>query len=311
MLQMKTLYCRIYPLKGFDMLRFTILFWLCSFVGYAQIECDVTVNFDQVSASKDKLVNFERDLETYINSQKWSVDDLGGEKIKCTMNIFITAADGNSFKAQAFIGSSRPVFIGKKPSDKKTPMIRIFDDKWDFVYIQGQPLFRNETQYDPLTDFIDFYMYIIVGFDYDSYDKLSGTQYFRKAFSICTQAPSSATGWDRGTGSTYSKYNFTEEILNPTNQSFREGWHSYHFRGLDLLATKPEKGYENILVMLNNIKSLKQNSNPRAVLFKTFFDTKYSELAEVFKGYGDINVYQLLIQVDQAHQTAYEEAAKK
>ncbi|MFZ4620933.1 MAG: DUF4835 family protein [Bacteroidota bacterium] len=291
------------------MLRSLLVFCWCSMIAYAQIECDVTVNLEQVSSAKDKLQNFERDIETYINSQKWSSEDLGGEKIKCTMNIFFTSADGNSFKAQAFIGSSRPVFVGKNPSQKKTPMIRIFDDKWDFTYVQGQPLYRNETQYDPLTDFIDYYMFLVMGFDYDSYDKLSGTPFFRKASLICSQAPSSATGWDRSSGSTYSKYNFTEEILNPTNQSFREGWHAYHFRGLDLLGTKPEKGYDNILLMVNNIKALKQNSNPRALLFRIFFDTKYGELAEVFKGYNDKNVYQTLIQVDQAHQTSYEEAA--
>lgn len=291
------------------MLRSLFVFCCLSMIGYAQIECDVTVNLEQVSSAKDKLLNFERDIESYINGQKWSSEDIGGEKIKCTMNIFITAADGNSFKAQAFIGSSRPIFVGKNPSQKKTPMIRIFDDKWDFTYVQGQPLYRNETQYDPLTDFIDYYMYLVMGFDYDSYDKLSGTPFFRKASLICSQAPSSATGWDRGTGSTYSKYNFTEELLNPTNQLFREGWYAYHFRGLDLLATKPEKGYENIMLMVNNIKSLKQNSNPRAILFKIFFDTKYGELAEVFKGYNDKNIYQTLIQIDQAHQTSYEEAS--
>ena len=293
------------------MFRFAVVVCFFSMTGFAQIDCDVTVNFDQVSAAKDKLVNFERDIETYVNSQKWSSDDLGGEKIKCTMNIFFTSADGNSYKAQVFIGSARPIFVGKNPSEKKTPILRIFDDKWEFDYIQSQPLFRNESQYDPLTDFIDYYMFVVLGFDYDSYDKLSGTQYFRKAFTICNQAPSSASGWDRGTGATYSKYNFMEEILNPNNQPFREGWHSYHFRGLDLLATKPEKGYENMLALVNNIKLLKQNSNPRAILFRIFFDTKYSELAEVFKGYsGNSSVYQLLIQVDQAHQKTYEEAAK-
>lgn len=280
-------------------------------VAPAQIDCDVTVNFEQVSAAKDKLKNFERDVENYINSQKWSSTDLGGDKIKCTMNIFFTSAsDGNSFKAQAFIGSSRPVFIGKKPSSRSTPMVRIFDDKWDFVYVDGQPLFRNETQFDALTDFIDFYMMVVMGFDFDSYDKLGGTEYFRKAFTMCNQAPSSASGWDRGTGSTYSKYNLMEEVLSPNNQSFREGWHSYHFRGLDLLATKPDKAYDNMLVLLNNIKTLKQTSNPRAILFKNFFDTKYSELAEVFKGYKDRSVYQLLVQIDQAHQNAYDEAAR-
>jgi hypothetical protein len=285
---------------------------IVSAIGYAQIDCDVTVNFEQVSAAKDKLANFERDVERYINSQKWSTADMGGEKIKCTINIFFTsAADGNSYKAQAFIGSSRPIFIGKNPSAKSTPMLRIFDDKWDFAYVDGQPLFRNETQFDPLTDFLDFYMMLILGFDFDSYEKLGGTEYFRKAFTMCNQAPSNASGWDRGTGSTYSKYNLLEEVLNPNNQSFREGWYSYHFRGLDLLATKPEKGYDNMIVMLNNIKTLKQTSNPRAILFKNFFDVKYGELAEVFKGYKDTSIYQLLVQIDQAHQNAYDEAMKE
>lgn len=291
--------------------QFTSLILLTTLMGYGQIDCDVTVNFEQVSAAKEKLQNFERDVESYVNSQKWSTDDLAGEKIKCTINIFFTSAsDGNSYKAQAFIGSSRPIFVGKNPSQKSTPMVRIFDDKWDFVYIDGQPLFRNEAQYDPLTDFLDFYMLVILGFDYDSYDKLSGTDYFRKAFTMCNQAPSNANGWDRGTGSTYSKYNLLEEILNPNNQSFREGWHTYHFRGLDLLATKPERAYENMLVLLNTIKTLKQSTNPRALLFKNFFDTKYGELAETFKGYHDRSVFQLLTQIDQAHQNAYEEASK-
>ncbi len=293
------------------MLKYMLLFCLGTTYGLAQIECDVTVNFDQVSNAKDKLQRFERDIESYINSQKWSTEDLGGVKIKCTMNIFFTSAsEGNSYKAQAFIGSFRPIFIGKNPSSKNTPMLRVFDDKWDFIYIEGQPLFKNDLQYDPLTDFIDFYMYLILGFDFDSYDKFSGTEYFRKAFNICNQAPSNANGWDRGTGSTYSKYNLLEEILNPNNQSFREGWHAYHFRGLDLIATKPERGYEQMINMVKTIQTLKQTSNPRSILFKNFFDTKYGELAEVLKGYSDKSVYKLLIQVDQAHQNSYEEASK-
>jgi hypothetical protein len=293
------------------MLRYIFLFFAASFICYAQIDCDVTVNFDQISSAKDRLQNFEHDVESYVNSQKWSTDDLGGEKIKCSINIFITgASDPNSFTAQAFIGSSRPVFVGKNPSSKKTPMVRVFDDKWEFTYVSGQPLYRNETQYDPLTDFLDFYMYLIIGFDYDSYQKMTGSPYFRKAFTICNQAPSNAKGWERVSGSTYAKYNLLEEILNPNNQLFREGWYSYHYRGLDLLATKPDKGFENIQVMLNNIKKIKETSNPRAILFKSFFDTKYGELADVFKGYNDKGVFQLLIQLDQAHQTAYEEAAK-
>lgn len=293
------------------MLRYLLVFFFFLSYGVAQIECDVTINFEQISSVQDRLQNFEQDIENYINSQKWSTDDLGGEKIKCTINIFFTGAtDANSYQAQAFIGSSRPIFVGKNPSNRMTPMVRIFDDKWEFTYVNGQPLYRNEAQYDPLTDFIDFYMYVILGYDYDSYEQMSGTEYFRKAFSICNTAPSGAKGWDRGTGSTYSKYNLMEEILNPTNRTFREGFHQYHFRGLDLLATKADKGYENMIILLNTIQKLKSTSNPRALLFKTFFDTKYGELAEIFKGYGDKKIFVLLSQIDQAHVSTYEEAAR-
>ena len=293
------------------MLRYLFVFSLFSAQLLAQIDCDVTINFEQISSVQDRLQNFERDIENYINSQKWSTEDLDGEKIKCTMNIFFTGAtDANTYQAQVFIGSSRPIFVGKYPSNRMTAMVGIFDDNWEFTYVNGQPLYRNESQYDPLTDFLDFYMYVILGYDYDSYEQMSGTEYFRKAFSICNTAPSGAKGWDRGTGSTYSKYNLLEEILNPSNRTFREGFYIYHFRGLDLLATRPEKGYENMIVLLQTIQKLKSTTNPRALLFKTFFDTKYGELAEVFKGYKDKSVFSLLAQIDQAHLSTYEEAAR-
>jgi hypothetical protein len=277
----------------------------------AQIDCDVTVNFDNVPVYKEQLQNFKQDIETYINSQRWTNDDLGGEKIKCTMNIFFVSSNSdNSYQAQAFIGSQRPIFIGKNPSSRSTPMLRIFDDKWEFTYLKGQPLYRNETQYDALTDFIDYYMYLIMGFDYDSYEKLSGTPFFQKSMQFCAQAPSSAKGWDRGTGTTYSKYQLVDDILNPKNQPFREGFYFYHLKGLDLLATKPEIGYKNMISLLNQIGELK-NTSARQLLFKTFFETKYGELADVFKGFSDKTIYLTLVRLDQAHQNAYEEAAKK
>ncbi len=293
------------------MCRLLFLLLITTSYGLSQIECDVTINYQSVSFAADRLQNFENDLENYINSQRWTTDDLGGEKIKCTINIFFTAAsDDNRYSAQAFIGSQRPIFAGKNPSGKNTSMVRIFDDKWDFTYVKGQPLFKNDTQFDPLTDFIDFYMYLILGFDYDSYQPGSGTPFFQKSYTMCNQAPSSASGWDRATGSAYSKYGLIEDILNPKFQPFREGFYLYYFKGLDLLATKPEKAYANMIQLLNNIAQLKKTSNPRSVLFKIFFEAKYGELADVFKGYSDRSVYQLLVSIDQAHQAAYDEAVK-
>ncbi len=294
------------------MIRIFTLILVISSAAVAQIDCDVTVNFDNVSKIQDRLQSFEQDIENYINSNRWTSEDLGGEKIACTINIFFVAASSeNSYQAQAFIASTRPIFIGSKRSDRQSIMLRVFDDKWEFTYDKGQTLQRNDSQFDALTDFLDFYMYMIVGFDFDSYDLLGGSPYFQKALTLINQAPASGKGWERGTASTYSKFSIADEMNNPKNRPFREGYFLYHYKGLDLLATKPEIAYENMLTLVKNISVLKKTANPRAIIFRTFFETKYEELAEVFRGYPDLSAYQLLISVDPAHINAYEQAARK
>ncbi|MGE5316113.1 MAG: DUF4835 family protein [Acidobacteriota bacterium] len=277
----------------------------------AQIDCQVTVNMDKIQGTnKDQLQNFAQDIQTYIASNKWAADDYDGDKIKCTMNIFfLSQPSENSYTAQVFIGSQRPIY--KDPQGKSTAMLRIVDDRWDFIYEKGRPIYRDDQRFDALTDFIDYYMYLIVGFDYDSYGPGDGTKYFQKCFNFCNQAPSSAKGWDL-LPSGYSRRGLVEDLLNPKYQPFREGFYLYHYKGLDLLARKPADAYKNMLAFLRSIAEQKKIGNPRALIFKNFFDAKYMELADIFKTYEDAkSAYQLLIQVDQAHQSAYEEAARK
>jgi hypothetical protein len=296
--------------KVIIMLRIFALLLIISSILKAQLDCDVTINIQSIPAATERLQNFERDIENYMNSNKWSTEDLGGERIKCSMNIFFASMSGeNNYQTQVFIGSRRPVYQGNNKTDKNTITLRVFDDKWEFTYDKSQSLYRNETQFDALTDFLDFYAYLIVGFDFDSYSKQGGTPYFQKAMALVNQASTGSKGWDRATGTTYSRYGLAEEVNNPNNQPFREGWYLYHYKGLDWLATKPESAYKNMIKLIDNIANLKKTS-PRGLLFRNFFETKYEELADVFKGYNDKSVYQLLVSVDQAHQNAYDQAVK-
>lgn len=277
---------------------------------FAQIDCQVTVNMDNIQGSnKDQLQNFAQDIQTYINSNKWAGDDYDGEKIKCSLNIFfLTQTGDNSYTATIFLGSQRPIY--KDPAAKNTAMLRIVDDKWDFVYSKNQPIYRNEQQFDALTDFLDFYMYLVVGCDYDSYEPGGGTKYFQKCYVFANQASSSAIGWTRNP-SGYSRFTLIEELLNPKYQPFREGFYTYHYKGLDLMARKPAEAYKNIIAVIQAIADEKKIGNPRALIYKNFFDAKYMELAEIFKNYEQKSVYSLLISVDPAHQTTYEEAVRK
>lgn len=277
---------------------------------YSQLECKVTLNTDNIQGGyRENLQNFASDIENYINSNKWSSDDFP-QKIKCSMNIFFTTTSGeNRYSAQVFIGSQRPIYFGKNPSDKNTILLRIFDDKWEFTYLKNQPIYKNENKFDPLMSFINFYVYLILGFDYDTYSQLSGTNYFQRAMSICNQA-SGSIGWDRS-NSAYSKFSFAEEILNPKFNLFRQSQYIYHFKGLDLLATKPEKGFTNIISSLSKIDSLNYLIAGRSIVLKTYFDTKYLEFVDVFRNYPDKEIYLKLSKIDKSHKLIYDEAYKR
>ena len=223
--------------------------------------------------------------------------------------IFTTTSGENRYSAQVFIGSQRPIYFGKNPSDKNTILLRIFDDKWEFTYLKNQPIYKNENKLDPLMSFINFYVYLILGFDYDTYSQLSGTNYFQRAMSICNQA-SGSIGWDRS-NSAYSKFSFAEEILNPKFNLFRQSQYIYHFKGLDLLATKPEKGFTNIISSLSKIDSLNYLIAGRSIVLKTYFDTKYLEFVDVFRNYPDKEIYLKLSKIDKSHKLIYDEAYKR
>jgi hypothetical protein len=283
------------------------VFCFCS-TSVGQIEAQVTVNVEKITgSSRDLLQNFAADVQSYINSNKWTSEDIGNEKIQCSITIFFVSVNGdNSYSAQLFLGSQRPVY----KSQKNTAMLRLFDDTWDFAYIKNQPLYRDETRFDPLTSFLSFYMYLVLGYDFDSYNPpLAGTPYFQKALSICNLAPTSAKGWDRST-STYSKLSFIEELLNAKYQPVREGMFMYNYKGIDYLSFKPVDGQKNIIAFLQKVAEFKKSVNPNSLVVKAFFDTKYQELAEFLRDYQDKSMLQLLCSVDPAHESTYRDLKK-
>ena len=80
---------------------------------------------------------------------------------------------------------------------RNSGVIRILDDKWEFDYVRSQSLIHDEFRFDALLSFIDFYAYVVLGFDFDSYKAFDGTLYFEKAVDIVNKSrgAASGTGW--------------------------------------------------------------------------------------------------------------------
>jgi len=280
-----------------------------------ELRCDVNINIDNIpSAQRDYLRNFETDVEQFLNGSRWTTEDLGGEKIDCAMTISFTGASSDyRYTAKVFVGSRRPVYIGNDKSPKETLVLRILDEQWEFEYVPNRPLYHDEYRFDPLTSFLAYYAYLIIGFDLETYVELSGTKYFQKALSICNLGASSAFGrdWKQQSGGSYGKFGFAEELVDLRNQQFRLAFHAYHFDGIDLLATELGKGMESLLRAIESMAELRQKLNPRSLLVKTFFDTKYLEIAETFLQYPRKSVYERISKADPAHQGTYTDYSRR
>jgi hypothetical protein len=273
-----------------------------------QIDCTVKVNYESVGgAYKDLLQEFETNVRTYLNSQQWGSEQME-EKIHCTFDIFVQGVTGeNRYIAQVFIGSQRPIY----GANKNTAVARLFDEAWEFTYLKQRPLNHTPHSFNELTSFLDFYIYLILGYDFDTYESLAGNPWFQKASDVASLGRStSQQGWQPVT-SGYSRTQLATELMNPTVSGIRAASYVYHFGGLDSLGVDKAKAFSNIARALDMIGATRKHIDSRNLVFKTFFDTKYLELAEVLQDYPDRSIYQQLSRVDPSHQSTYEEYRKK
>ncbi|MEW6510265.1 MAG: DUF4835 family protein [Bacteroidota bacterium] len=273
-----------------------------------EVDCTVQVNYEAIpSTNKDLLHDFANDIRTYLSNYNWGPGS-STDKVSCTLNIFLQSVTGeNRYSAQVFIGSSRPIY----KSEQSTAVTRLFDEQWEFTYVRNRPLNHNSYSFNDLTSFLDFYMYLVLGYDYDTYERLSGTPLFQKASDVASLGRSSGQkGWQQGTTS-YSRTQLIEELLNPTFEQVRAASWTYHFCGLDSLAIDKERGYANLIRAVQAIGAVRQKVDPRNLVIKTFFDAKAKELADVFLDYPDPRIYSVLNNADPSHTKTYEEALQK
>jgi len=273
-------------------------------------EIDATVNVDKSqlsSTSLDYLDQLPQKVETYINEYDWIDPNFEeSERISIEMQITLKSVDSDyNFDAEIVIQSQRPIYN----SPQKTPVFLFNDSKWSFNYTPNRTLIHDKLQFDGLTSLIDFYCYIVLGYDFDSFSKLGGSDYFSTAQNIVSVAQSSSSsGWSRSSTNRRSRPQLSANLTNTSYERFRKAFYKYHRKGLDAFIKDPEKGRQQILEALKMIQDSKQTTS-RNLLYDTFFNAKYRELVSVFedaKTNVRIKAYNLLSNIDQSHLSNYQ-----
>jgi hypothetical protein len=282
-------------------------------VAAQELDAQVDLNVSSLSVTDQlNFFTFKHDLEGYLNNFDWTTD-FTGERIRCSFEFNIVSNNGGDYTAQLFVNSTRPLY----KSTQMTTMARFFDATVEFPYYRSQE-FAHGTNYRPLESLIDFYVYIILGLDYDSYKLEAGTPYFQQAQTIAVVANSAqGTGWQQDVTAigTYTRMGYINDALDANIRAYRDLIFMYHYDGLDLLSTKPDDARQAIGTVLDSLVTLKRETSAagRSVFLRAFFEAKYPELTDLSRLFPDnLAIYfQKLGFLDPVHQTYYQDALTK
>lgn len=264
-------------------MKLLFFFFLFSSTLFAQeLNCKVNINYSAIpSPNKEMFNSMRQSIYEFINNTNWTNDIYENEeRIECTIMIRIDQQlSTDEFSGSISVQSSRPIF----KTLYNSPLLNIFDDKLRFKYIEFETLeFNENTHLSNLTSVLAYYVYLILGMDYDTFSSKGGDVFFLKAQKIIANAQNDniATGWKSFEGLD-NRYWLIENLLSSDFEKMRDFYYTYHRLGLDNFTEKPEFVREQIADALLSLQDA-WNQRQRGYLFKIFFDTKTDEIVNIF-----------------------------
>lgn len=280
---------------------------------YSQdINCKVQVIIPQIqNADKQIYKEMEKAIYEFINNTKWTNDIIQiNERIECNLIINVKEQIGvDEFKATAQIQSTRPVFN----SSYNSTLLNFMDEDWQFKYILNQPLEFNENENrSNLTSLLAYYVYLMIGLDYDSFSMLGGTTYYQKARQIVNNAQANGgKGWKAFDG-TRNRFILIDNLLDNSFKPVRESYYNYHRLGMDLMSQNVENGREEIKGLLGTLQKVAREK-PNSMLLNLFFTAKNEELIGLFSGALPNEkqaIIQILTEIDPGNSNKYQQISR-
>jgi hypothetical protein len=296
---------------------FILLTFLTFKLTYSQeLRCNISVNSNKLtSANKNIFRSMQMDLYEFMNNHKWTKYNFStNERIECSITIQINKqVSSDEYEATLNVQSKRPVYN----SSFKTTVLNIQDEIFRFKYQEFQSIEFAETgNKDNLTSVLAYYVYVILGFDYDTFSPSGGTEFFERARQIVNESQNAIgvggkNGW-KAFESDYNRYWLVDNILNKAYTPYRELTYNYHRKGLDAMADGVEAGRAEIAESLRLLQKVFRTRS-RLYINQIFIDSKSNELVNIFsQSYPDEQnrVIQILSECDPSNVAKYEQIKK-
>lgn len=258
-----------------------LIFALLAVSGAAQeLNCRVEVNSDKITGTnKSVFTTLQEAITSYMNDTKFTAAQYSPiEKIECTLFFTIKEYDGDKMTGDIQVQATRPAYN----ASYTTNLINFRDSKVEFTYSEGEPLTFNETNMESqLTAILNFYAYLIIAIDTDSFAPRGGEAAWDRVKTIVQQAQSSGeTGW-RAFDDNKNRAAVLGAYTDPSTQQLRDMVYKYHREGIDQMSVSPDKGRAAITESLETLKNI-YNVAPMSVGLSMFRDSKLDELVNVY-----------------------------
>ncbi len=289
-----------------------ISFLILLFVALIQIKAQelnatVSVTYEQLpSATRDNLDKFQLEIERYLNETRFTGANWDYAKIDCQFNILFTgSSDQTSFQAQVIVSSLRQIYN----SPKRTPILLVNDNSWSFKYERNVSLVFDPNAFNSVTSLLDYYAFVIIGLEQESWEKFTGTQFFNKAIEIANLSRSSNynSGWVDGN---FNRKDFISDFLNEKYRPFREAFATYHY-GIDLYEKDKVGGQKEMAKLVYNLFEIRSKLDVNSYFIRSFFDAKSGEIIDRLGNFPDKKIWEQLKKVDSQRQSKYDEILKK
>jgi len=277
-----------------------------------ELNCNVQVTAQKIQGSNRQVFeSMQRDIYEFMNNTVWTNHVFSyAERVDCNILINLTEQySADEFKGTLQVQLRRPVYN----TTYNSTVLNFVDNNFQFRYVEFQPLEFDPNSYrSSLVSVLAYYAYLIIGFDYDSFSTLGGTEFFQVAEKIVTNAQNaSEPGWKPYDGSrNRNRYWLVKNLLDKEYEGVRRFIHEYYINGLDRMESRAAESRTGIAESLKLLQEVhRAKPDPYMYLVQVVMESKTDELVNIFsEAFPEekSRVIQILVEIDPGNKSKYE-----
>ncbi len=293
------------------MIRYLFLFLFLliapNLYGQQEMNCMISISTPGMSETDRQIMRtLQSDLYEFVNQRNWTDYQFeSNERIEASIVITISERMGSDeYRGTIQVQSRRPVY----QTSYSTPIFNHQDRDFQFRYTENQALdYSDNSHSSNLTAVIAYYVYIIIGFDFDTFAPLGGNPYFERAQNIVNNAQNAPErGWKSFEGQR-NRYWLVENLFNNTYSPIREAIYTYHRLGFDKMTENMEIARGEVVNALEMFQRA-HRARPGSFLMQIIMTTKSDELVNLFSEASSMDrnkAVNILSEIDPANSSKY------